>query len=118
MSRKVFISYSAKDRELVDSVMKWLRASNLSPAEVDDPVNWGATAEDVRTVIRKRIARSDTLLLVWSKRASESAWVQYEIGMAQALEKPIVVLLAGGSPLELPEDLAETQHVELDTKSA
>jgi hypothetical protein len=98
--------------------MRWLRASHLSPAEVDDPVDWGAMAEDVRTVIRDRIARSDTFLLVWSQSAAESAWVQYEVGMAQALGKPILVVLIGGDPSKLPGDLAETQHVELDTEPA
>lgn len=114
MSKRVFISYSAQDRTLIPRVMDWLRASGLSPAQVEDPVNWGASSQDVRTVIRDSVRRADLLLLVWSKQAVESAWVQYEVGMAQALGKPVVVLLAGGSPTDLPRELADTQHEVLD----
>ena len=118
MSRKVFISYNAADRELVGSVMTWLRTSDLSPAEIADPVSSGVATGDVRSVIQDSIASCDAMVLVWSRRAAESKWVQYELGMAQALGKRIVVLLAGGSPSDLPEELADTQQVELNAKSA
>jgi hypothetical protein len=118
MSRRVFLSYSAQDRVHADSVNHWLQASGLFPAEVADPINFATPADDVRTVIRNLIGRSDALLLLWSKSAVESPWVQYEIGMAQALGKPIVVVLAGGSPSALPEGLADAPHVELERGSA
>lgn len=118
VSRRVFISYNAADRELVGSVMTWLRTSDLSPAEIADPVSSASRAEDVRSVIQDSIASCDAMVVIWSRRAAESKWVQYELGMAQALGKRIVVLLAGGSPSDLPQELADTQQVELNAKSA
>ncbi|MBI4178963.1 toll/interleukin-1 receptor domain-containing protein [bacterium] len=118
MSRRVFISYNAADSELVAPVTTWLRTSDLSPAEIADPVGSMSAAQDVRSVIQDSIATCDAMVVIWSKRAAESKWVHYELGMAQALGKRIVVVLAGGSPSELPQELADTQHVHLNARSA
>lgn len=118
VSRRVFISYNAADQELVGPVMSWLHTSDLSPAEIADPVTSVSPAQDIRSVIQDSIATCDAMVVIWSSRAAESKWVQYELGMAQALGKRIVVLLAGGSPSDLPRELADTQQVQLNAKSA
>src|SRR5437588_12977570 len=95
-SRRVFISHTMDDRPILYSAMEWLQHSDLRLAEVDDPAKWGARAEDPRKTISEKIRQADTVVLVWSDKAADSAWVQYDIGMAQALGVPIRVLLAGG----------------------
>lgn len=118
MNRKVFISYNVADRELVGPVTTWLRASDPAPAEIVDPVGSISSAQDVRSVIRNSIATCDSMVVIWSDRAAESRWVHYEMGMAKALGKPIVVVLAGGSPAALPRELGDAQQVRLDATSA
>lgn len=107
-NKKIFISYSMDDRPFVYSVLKRLQASeSLNSADIDDPADWGAKSEDVRKTIGERMREADAVLLVWSDQAAESPWVQYEVGMAQALGVPIRVLMAGGSHSTLPAGLAE-----------
>jgi hypothetical protein len=114
MSNKIFISHRSGDEDWVSkAVDKWLRMSDFAGAKIEDESTWGAGAEDARTAIQKRISAADTVLVVWSEAAATSSWVYYEIGIAQALGKRIVVLLAGGSPSALPEGLADAQHVTL-----
>jgi TIR domain len=116
--QRVFLSYSADDRPLVESAVKWLRESELGSADVDDPAKWGAVGDDVRTVIRDRIRRADTVVLVWSDRAAKSAWVQYQVGMAQALDVPIRVLVADDSQAKLPMGLGKTKVIKLEPVKA
>jgi hypothetical protein len=103
--QRVFISYSTVDRPLVQSALEWLRKSELRSAQIDDPANSIAAGDDFRSVITDKIRQADTVVLVWSDRAAKSAWVQYEVGMAQALGVPILVLLAAGSQAKLPRGL-------------
>jgi hypothetical protein len=110
---RVFMSYSIEDRPLLASAVKWLRESELRSAEIDDPAEWGAAGTDVRTIIGAKMRQADALVLLWSDRAAKSAWVQYEVGMAQALGVPIRVLLASGSRAKLPLGLAKTKVFQL-----
>jgi len=95
----------------VRSALKWLQESGFRSAEIDDPTDW-SDGEDVRSVIADKIRNADTVVLVWSDRAASSPWVQYEIGMAQALGIPIRVLVAGGSRAELPAGLTDAEVIE------
>jgi hypothetical protein len=112
--QKVFISYTKGDLPLVQSALRWLRGSDLRSAEIDDPFNWSIRGEDVRSIIRDKIQQADTVVLVWSESAAKSAWVWYEVGMAQALGVPIRVLSAGDSRTKLPAGLAESEVVRLE----
>ena len=116
--QRVFMSYSTDDRPLVQSALNWLRESELRGAQVDDPANWGAVGDDVRGVITDTIRRADAVVLVWSDRAAKSAWVQYELGMAQALGVPIRIWLADGSSANLPAGLTKTDVIKLDPDPA
>ncbi|MBV9158530.1 MAG: toll/interleukin-1 receptor domain-containing protein [Acidobacteriaceae bacterium] len=114
-SRKIFLSYSMDDRPFVYSALKRLPASEgLHTVEIDDPADWGAKTEDVRKTIGDKIRRADMVWLVWSDQAAKSPWVQYEVGMAQALGVPIRVLLASGSQPTLPAGLADKDVLTID----
>lgn len=113
-TQRVFLSHSMTEQPLVRSAMLWLQSSPLRSAEVEDPATWNVSSLEPRKVIREKIGQADAVLLIWSDAAPESAWVNYEIGMAQALDVPIFVLLAGGAPSKLPADLAGHQVGNLD----
>lgn len=111
---KVFISHSNRDHELVRSAKRWLRGSDLSGAQIIDDAALASSGEDMRKLIVGKIREADVMVLVWSARAPGSAWVQYELGVADALEVPVRVLLAGGTRKKLPSSLASAEAVELN----
>jgi hypothetical protein len=52
--------------------------------------------------------------VVWSGAAGASGWVNYEAGMADALDKPITVVVPKGEVARVPGNLGETKIIELD----
>jgi hypothetical protein len=112
--QKVFLSYARADWPLVQSAMRRLRNSDLRSAKIDDPADWSATADDPRSALSEKIRQADTFILVWSDRAAQSPWVQYELGIANALGLPIRVFRAGETSIALPAELADAQVVELE----
>jgi len=110
--KRVFISHSTEDQPLVESALKWLQESEFHSAQIDDPSNWSADG-DVRSAIGDKIRQADAVMLLWSDRAAKSAWVQYEVGMAQALGVPIRVMLAAGSRAKLPTGVAKKTVIKL-----
>jgi hypothetical protein len=116
--RRVFLSYAHADWPLVSSAIRSLRNSDLRSAKIDDPAEWSASADDPRSVLSERIRQADTFILVWSDRAASSPWVQYELGIADALGLPIRVFRAGETSVALPVEIADAQVVDLETAKA
>jgi hypothetical protein len=112
--QRVFMAYSQGDRRLLQSALKWLRESELRSAEIDDPANWSPRRKNVRSLIREKIGRANAVVVIWSDRAAKSAWVNYEIGMADALGVPIRVLSGGASPAKLPAGLDQSEIIRLE----
>jgi hypothetical protein len=112
--KRIFVSYSVKDQpDASEALRKWLEQHD-EPREIQDPFVWASSHRDVRDVIRERIEGSDSFVVVWTKQAPESPWVLYELGMAHALGMPITVLLAGGEPSAIPNEITEAKIVELE----
>jgi TIR domain len=114
---KVFISYSREDQPFVQAAVKWLKNSQFRSAHIEDPATWGPLGDDVRAVITDKIRQTDTVLLLWSDHAAKSAWVQYEVGIAQAFDVPIRILRAGDSHSKLPTGLGKTGVIKLDANN-
>lgn len=115
---RIFVSYSMKDQpDASEALRKWLEERN-EPSEIQDPFVWASSHHDVRDVIRERIEAADSFVVVWTKQAPESPWVLYELGMAHALGRPITVLLAGGEPTAIPNEIAAANVVELEHTTA
>jgi len=121
MNNQVFISYSSKDHALVREAIERLQKEGVLGSEaissVESPLEPDA-ALHIRSEIKDRISNSSFVILVWSKQAANSPWVQYELGMAQALDRPIVVVWADKTAPQLPPEIAGSRVVELETESA
>jgi hypothetical protein len=118
VKNRIFVSYSMKDQpDASEALQKWLEQLD-EPGEIHDPFVWASRHHDVRDVIRQRIEASDSFVVVWTKQAPESPWVLYELGMAHALGRPITVLLAGGEPSAIPQELDQVKLVELEQTPA
>lgn len=100
MSERVFVSYAPTDAAVARSVEQELREHGLLPESAAvkimsiDDIPAGA---DVRAAIRSSIRSADMVVIVSSPDAARSAYVNYEAGMASALEKPVVILATPGA---------------------
>ena len=61
-----------------------------------------SAGENFREATRAAISAADTVLVIWSPAAVESKWVNYELGMADALGKELVVVAPRGMDQKLP----------------
>jgi hypothetical protein len=110
----VFFSYAQSDRNTLD---RWrsrlMELLGESSQEVFlDPVAELLPGEDVRSRIRNFVHECSYVVVLWSTRAAESDWVQYELAMADALGKRIVVFKDERAP-ELPPILEKRQVITL-----
>lgn len=117
MNKKVFISYAWNDRKLVNKAIKQLKSKGLLGGDflesINNPMELSAGA-DIRAALKEQILTCDKVLLIWSGRAASSPWVQYEVGMAEALEKPILIVWADKFAPRLPAEIEGNQIISLD----
>ncbi len=116
LSRKVFVSYAARDRSLLLSALEQLRENHVLSS--DDDIVIDAKNEpggdDFRQATRAAIDAADTVLVLWSPAAAESKWVNYELGMASALGKRVVVVTPQGKQTEVPIASNSFELVKMD----
>lgn len=115
MKQKVFLSFAANDRDRVEHVLSQLQKSEL--ATVNFEVNFEPEAnewnvefhpgEDFRANIRDRVQSANQVVVFWSADAATSQYVQYELGMADALDKPITIVQLDRTMPQLPAHLLD-----------
>lgn len=117
MSNKVFISHSSQDMSLVEKAKSKLIQEHILPADSEfSALHDIAIGDDVRAALKGQIAHADQVVLIMSENAEASQWVTYELGMADALNKPIIVIGRKGSgKTSALSHLAQYQQIELDT---
>ncbi len=98
--KRVFLSYSSKDRETVATIATAYEAAGVAHF-------WDRTSlksgEEWHPRLRREIDRCDLFHLCWSKSAAESEWVEKEashaLGMRRRKKKPdITVQMLDGPP--------------------
>lgn len=104
-----FLSYSREDRERVNELELRLTSQRVTIWRDQEERRAG---ERWPKALGEAIAASDFLLLVWSKRAAESEFVELEWCTALALKKPVLPALLDDTPL--PSSLASIQAVPLN----
>jgi hypothetical protein len=112
----VFVSYALDDRSRIPKVLDQLKARGvLSPREkVVDTSTIVVAGSTWRGQIRKAIENASKFVVIWSDAADTSDWVNYETGMAEALGKPILVVVPKGEISRVPGNLKETQIIEIE----
>jgi hypothetical protein len=113
---KLFVSYSQRDAELGQRFEVALR--NLGIQTIN-PLRDMRPGENWRKSIQVAIKQSDGVVTLASTPHSlSSGWRSYELGIAEALDKPVMLLLPNRYPVtELPADFASTQIVEFDPEA-
>ena len=91
----LFLSHSILDQVVVLGAMRYLEDTGLS-VYVDWEVDpqFGRSKVDCTTasVIRQRMQQCDSLLYLWSRNASQSKWMPWELGYFDALRGKVAVM--------------------------
>jgi TIR domain len=98
VSHRVFVSYAARDRSGLEKVLEQLRKRKVLSIEDEIFVDRKSVSEgeNFREVTRAAVSAADTVVVLWSPAAVESKWVNYELGMADALGKHLVIVAPRG----------------------
>ena len=105
---RIFISYSSKDRTIVEKLhQRLLNIDNLYVWRDQERLETDWSRE-----IAFALADSDVLCLMWSESAAASKWVKHEWLTARALEKRIIPILFPDAP-KLPEPLHNLHGIHL-----
>jgi hypothetical protein len=112
----VFISYAQDDKSRIRKVIGELRSRGI--VKEGDEITYApeifVPGSSIRGQVRKAIEASSKVVLVWSGAGAESDWVNYEAGMAEALGKPIVVVIPKGGMPRIPSNLDGIEILELE----
>lgn len=108
---RVFISHSYDDHEYAERLKEALEKLDIGSAF--DPVQT-TSGETVSKNIRKRIEAADAMVVLLSKRALESSWVMFELGVAEALGKKVVSVVLPGIDVDKLDYIERDQAVMSD----
>lgn len=109
---RVFVSYARQDAERVSDIWAKLKSEGLVSG-----ASWMADEqlgpeENYAESIRRAIGDAPRVVVLWTEAAARSPYVNYELGMADALEKPILVVdLDGREPV--PSEISNVQVIDL-----
>jgi hypothetical protein len=117
MTEKIFVSYAQQDRDLVKAVLQNLRKHGIVTEKdvvILDHQDF-IPGEDVRRMIKDQISSASKVVIIASDDSANSEWVNYEAGMAAALEKPIFVMgrKGSGKSAGLIKALANVESIEI-----
>jgi hypothetical protein len=89
---KVFVSYSGRDSAVAEKIalaLRGLEAPRRVKTFLGKDIKPG---KDFRKTIHTNLETSDAVLVVLaSPDAASNSWVSYEIGMAEGLNKPVIL---------------------------
>jgi len=91
----VFISHSLKDEQLLNAIVVRIKAWGHTPKYAEQET----VTDDISSKIQNLIDESKFFLLLFTKKASESQFVNQEIGYAQKAKLPIFILKEDGVEL-------------------
>jgi len=116
MMPKLFLSHSRRDAGLATSVARELRRLGV---EAFDACEGVASGEGWRRTIKAAIRRAKGFVLVVGvPEVASSSWTGYELGMAEALGKPILILLSHNRAVgELPVEMSELPVLSFDPEN-
>ena len=108
MTTRVFISHSRQDADLAHRIAVELEKAGLSAVDPEYRISQG---ESWRSAVLDAMSQSHAVVaVVGSPLDAHETWVSYEVGMAEATAKPVIVMAPDTHPVsDLPPDLRETR---------
>lgn len=93
MTYRVFMSHNSEDFDAVQRIVHALQQPGVEAYAYENDPQPGALVTDK---VKEAIRSSDAMLVALTKRGSESAWVQQEIGCAEMAGIPVIPLVESG----------------------
>jgi hypothetical protein len=111
MTYSVFVSHSCsnEDHAIVDAICADLKESDVESYVSDRHPEPGRTIEEK---LKEAIAKSDALIVVWTKGGRDSQWVNQEVGIARGLGKLVIPFVEVG--VQVAGVLAGIEFARLD----
>lgn len=119
MTERIFISYAYQDREYLTEIADELHKQGI---EVDkeslllDHVNDFGFGSTIEPMLLKRIQEASKIVVLWTEEGAKSQFVNYEVGIAKALGKPIIVAVPKNQKSKVPFALSEFEILEIEDK--
>jgi hypothetical protein len=104
----VFVSYSHRDREKVENIVRALQENSLRPMW-DENFSYGSGFHDQ---IKKFIACSHIFMPFITSESSTRGWVHQEIGYAMALNIPVLPITLDQIPGEMLQHLLAVSYTD------
>ena len=119
MTEKIFLSYAHQDQAIAARVEDHLRKHGLvttADVEILDPQTGIQAGGDIREMIKAQIMAASRVVIITSPSSAQSQWVNYEIGMASALGKPIVAIVPrhNRGTTDFLTNLGDVRTIEID----
>jgi hypothetical protein len=111
--QKIYISYARRDAPRIPALVGKLRSLGvIQPLdEVVSDKEIEPTHGALRDGVRQQIESASTVVIVWTPASAASQWVNYEIGLADALDKTIIPVVRRDDVSTLPVVLRELQAI-------
>jgi TIR domain-containing protein len=112
--QSVFLSYALADRPQVKARLAGLKSTGTitKNESITDHSKIIMDSSANRNEIRKAIEKASRVIVIWSTSSAESAWVNYETGMADALGKKITIVVPKGSKYQIPDRIPRDEILE------
>ena len=104
-SRNVFVSYALSEKPQLRSILTQLQKQAPSRLNIANVQSQVSTKLDLRNTIQSQIAKADEVFVLWTEDGAASSFVNYEAATADAMDKPITVILTDRTAPKLPEAL-------------
>lgn len=108
--KSVFLSHSSKDDAIVRSLRNALESLGI---ETWDDAQWLTAGDLLSPELQQAVERADYFLVVVSRDALDSEWVEREIGFAQAAHKKVIPLVRPGVGKPSLRRLLGEEHIHI-----
>src|SRR5690349_4595831 len=95
---QIFISYANENKSDILKVIDALKSINIvrDGDKVVDTSHVIHPGSNIREMLREAVRASSKVIVFWNDEALNSEFVNYEVAMAEALGKPIILVVPAG----------------------
>jgi hypothetical protein len=96
--KTIFIAYADDDASYARELQFFLRKANNVEGWMDSADI--AAGSGIAAAFRLAIKKSSAMVVLVSRHSVKSHWIQFEVGAALALEKPVIPILIEGAMIQ------------------
>lgn len=109
-TRTIFLSHTAADAAVATRIAADLRGRGIRVILPEEEI---APGDRIASKVAAAIGRSDSVVVLMSRDAAASQWVQRELQVARDQSRRIIPVIVGD--VEVPESLKDIRYLRLDS---